>query len=117
MTRIVVTDGVAQDESVLIAALTSSEPTARIMARGSSSRWVADFGRWINDELNRHKGNHAEVLHAMCALQLQLVSTVAAQVMAKGGDRTFLDCYLELAKSEIPEHMDRTRAAAREIRT
>ncbi len=95
-------------ESAMADALTSDVPSTRIMARGAASTWSHDMVVWLNDELNRPKANPTELMHALAVMQIQTFSSLAAQVMSRGGYEHAVALYKQLLDDVMLAHMERT---------
>lgn len=102
-------NGVLTDDEALAAALTSSSPVERIMARGASANWMPEFSAWINDEINRPEVDPVDFLRAVALLQLQAYASIAAQLIAAEGSETLVALYLKIAGKELRMHMSRVR--------
>lgn len=106
------TRGELAGDDALAEALTSTSAITRIMARGAAADWLRPFAAWINDEINRPKAVPSEILQAIAVLQIQTISSIAAQLLSPDGDDEFLRVYLEIVDEHMTAHMQRTRKEA-----
>jgi len=92
-------------EAVQAAALTSTNPVTRIMARGAASSWMEELAAWVDAEVKRPKANTVDVLQACWALQLQTFASLAALMIPAAGDSKLVVMMTDMLKEEVPRHM------------
>lgn len=111
MSKIVHKLGELSSDAALAEALTSPDIATRIMARGAAPKWLTEFTDWFNVELRQAKrsGNVHLLIYAIARLQVQTFATLAAQLSGPDSDETLIEIYLEVAKTELREHMTRSR--------
>lgn len=111
---VVLQDGNLSQEEAMVRALTHDRAEVRIMARASCAKWTAEFQRWVEDEANRPKADHAALLQAVATVQIQSFASIVAQLVEKSGHRAVVALYVEMAQDVMLRHIDRTEKFVRQ---